>query len=259
MEAVVALLLIAAVIYGYTVALQKAKAGEITVYKNWWDFGFAIMWPICLLAGLLCFEGSMVASDKQPVMKLLAMGFLCLFLISAVKLVVGAFTLNKKGAWLALHARFFGSIFAIGIIGLIWHGSDSESNRRQNLLVQILWLLFYCWLFKTCILPLVGDNGNAKADAAPDNSDATVDPNDTMESEAIDNSRRKRSTEKGIRKAIACADIKSKRKRKQTKSCANCGQKLNDGDIFCVKCGNRVAVTSEQPETSVLMSTMSSD
>ena len=249
MIVVTVLVLIVSAIYGYVVAIEKAKAGVITVYKDWWDFGFAISWPICLLVGLIFLEGAMIESDKQPVMRFLAIVFLCLFFMSVGKLVIGAFTLNKKGAWLALHARVFGSIFAIGIIGLIWHGRDSESDRRQNLLVQILWLLFYCWLFKTCVLPLVGDNGNAKADSAPDNSDATADPNDTMESEAIDSGRRKRSTEKGIRKAVASADIKSKRKRKRTRSCANCGQKLNDGDLFCSKCGNRVASAPDTPVT----------
>lgn len=168
MVTVVVLLFMAVGIYGYVVALQKAKAGEITVYKNWWDFGFAILWPICLLIGLIFLEGAMIESEKQPEMKLLAVVFLGLFFISVVKLVVGAFTLNRKGAWLALHARFFGSIFALGIIGLIWNGRDSESNRRQNLIVQIMWLFIYCWLFKTCVLPLVGDNRNAKTDVAPE-------------------------------------------------------------------------------------------
>lgn len=110
------LVLIAFGIYGYVVALRRAKAGEITVFKNWWDFGLTIIWPICLPLGLVFLEGAMIESEKQTVLRLLALSFLSLFLISAGKLVVGAFTLNKNGAWLALHARFFGSIFAIGIL-----------------------------------------------------------------------------------------------------------------------------------------------
>lgn len=192
-------------IYGYAVALHKAKAGEITVYKNWWDFGLAIIWPVCLLLGLVFLEGGMIQSEKQPVLRLLAMSFLALFLASAGKLVVGAFTLNKKGAWLALHARFFGSIFAIGIIGLVWQERSAESGRRQGLVAQLLWLVIYCWIFKTCVLPLVGDNGNAKSDVKPDDSDETDRPHDATASIAIAPRRRKGKAKRSAEKTVAAS------------------------------------------------------
>ena len=53
MAELMAIMLIVGVIIGYAVAFQKAKHGQITVYCDWSDFGWSLLWILAWLACLL--------------------------------------------------------------------------------------------------------------------------------------------------------------------------------------------------------------
>ena len=164
MGALISFILIVAIVYGYVAAFKKVKTGEITVYKDWRDFGWSVAWLFCLLAGFMFWMIGGVNESLFLLMNLLAIGSMGMMAISIFHLIRGAFVLNtgRRNAWLALHARFVGSIFTFGIVGLIWQEDGSDSRHKPNLIMELLWVLLYCWIFKTCLLPLIKDNGQVK-------------------------------------------------------------------------------------------------
>lgn len=164
MGALIVFILIAAIVYGYVVAFKKVKTGEITVYKDWRDFGWSVAWLFCLFAGFVLWMIGGVNKSLFLLMNLLAIVCMGMMAISVWHLIRGAFALNieRRNAWLALHARFVGSIFTFGIVGLIWQEDGSDSRHKPNLVMELIWVVLYCWIFKTCLLPLIKDNGQIK-------------------------------------------------------------------------------------------------
>ena len=164
MGALIVFIVIVAVVYGYVVAFKKVKTGEITVYKDWRDFGWSVAWLFCLFVGFVLWMIGGVNKSLFLLMNLLAIVCMGMMAISVFHLIRGAFALNteRRNAWLALHARFVGSIFTFGIVGLIWQEDGSDSRHKPNLIMELLWVLLYCWVFKTCLLPLIKDNGQVK-------------------------------------------------------------------------------------------------
>lgn len=155
-----AVILVVALVYGYVKAFRKVKEGRITVYKDWRDFGWSVAWLFCLIGGFLFWVLGSVSHGWQAVFYMLAVVCGVIGCRSLVRLIRGAFLFNedRKDAWLSLLARFLGAIFTVGIVGLIWQEDGSGSRRKPNLFMELLWVLIYCWLFKTCLMPLIKDN-----------------------------------------------------------------------------------------------------
>ena len=156
----VAVILVIALIYGYVKALRKVKEVRITVYEDWRDFGWSVAWLFCLIGGGFFWVLGSVSHGSQAVFYVLAAVCGIIGCISLVRMIRGGFLFNenRKDAWLSLLARLLGAIFTVGIVGLIWQEDGSGSRRRPNLFMELLWVLIYCWLFKTCLMPLIKDN-----------------------------------------------------------------------------------------------------
>lgn len=158
----VAIMLIIGGIIGYAIAFQKAKHGLITVFCDWSDFVWSLLWILAWLACLLLWSSAIKHGSK------LSLFFFSVFVIvgivSSFKLFVGAFRNNATlgGAFWSLFARFFASIFAFIIIGKIFAEDGEDADGKQNLVLMFLRVLFYGFIFNTCVKPLVRDNRSAE-------------------------------------------------------------------------------------------------
>lgn len=166
MAELMAIMLIVGVIIGYAVAFQKAKYGQITVYCDWSDFGWSLLWILAWLACLLLWPSAIMRGSVPAVFFFFV--FVIAGIASSFKLFVGAFKNNATvgGALWSLFARFFASIFAFVIIGKIFAEDGEDANGKPNLVLMFLRVLLYGFIFNTCVKPLVRDNRSVEVKAS---------------------------------------------------------------------------------------------